>query len=239
MDAPSRPETLAQAVRPLRAIRWAWPTVLLATFALLGLGAHIAEEVAEGDTFRSDSAILLALRRPDDPATPVGPAWLLQSAIDLSALGGFTVLWIFGAAAIGYLSLRGRRGEAGWLAASLIGASLIDAGLKSVFHRSRPDIVPHLAVVTNASFPSGHAMISAAAYLSIGLMLSETDPRRLGRAYLMVFACLLVVLIGCSRVYLGVHWPSDVVAGWCFGSLWALAVFVAERACRRFGRTPT
>jgi undecaprenyl-diphosphatase len=214
----------------LGAVRWAWPTLPLVAAAALALAAHIVEEVAEGDTLRSDRAILLALRHPDDPSRPIGPPWLLQSAIDLSALGGFTVLWIFGVVAVGYLILHQRRGSAVWLSASLIGASLFDAGLKSFFHRARPDVVPHLAEVSTSSFPSGHAMISAAAYLSVALMLAETDPRRVGRVYLLIVASVLVVLIGCSRVYLGVHWPSDVAAGWCFGSLWALAVFVAMRA---------
>jgi len=182
---------------------------------------------------RSDRAILLALRRPGDPARPIGPEWLLQSAIDISALGGFTLLWIFGAAGIGYLALRRRRAEAGWLAASLVGASIIDTVLKSLFHRARPDPSLHLAYVANASFPSGHAMISAAVYLSLGLMLAETDPRRLGRVGLLAFMCLIVILIGCSRVYLGVHWPSDVVAGWCLGTAWALLVFATMRWLRR------
>jgi undecaprenyl-diphosphatase len=216
--------------RVLGAVRWAWPTLLLVAAAALALAAHIVEEVAEGDTLRSDRAILLALRHADDPSRPIGPSWLMQTAIDLSALGGFTVLWIFGVVAAGYLILHQRRAAAVWLSASLIGASLFDAGLKSYFHRARPNVVPHLAEVSTSSFPSGHAMISAAAYLSVALMLAETDPRRVGRVYLLIVACVLVVMIGCSRVFLGVHWPSDVAAGWCFGSLWALAVFVAKRA---------
>jgi undecaprenyl-diphosphatase len=216
-----------------RLLRWLWPTLLLLVVAGVLLAAHIAEEIAEGDTFRSDRAILMALRRSDDPARPIGPPWLLQSAIDISALGGFTLLWLFGLAGIGYLALRRRRAEAGWLAASLIGASVIDTTLKSLFHRARPAPNLHLAYVTNASFPSGHAMISAAVYLSLALMLAETDPRRLGRVCLLIFMCLVVILIGCSRVYLGVHWPSDVVAGWCLGAVWALLVFAAMRWLRR------
>ena len=217
-----------------RTVGWLWPTLLLVGLAAAGMAAHIIEELSEGDTFRSDSAILLALRRPGDLARPIGPAWVQQSAIDLSALGGFTLLWLFGLAGGGYLLLRRRRAEAGWLAASLVGASIFDTTLKSIFHRARPEVVPHLAVVSNASFPSGHAMISAAVYLSLGLMLAEADPRRLGRGYLMAFASLLVLLIGASRVYLGVHWPSDVVAGWCLGGVWALLVFAANRALRRW-----
>jgi undecaprenyl-diphosphatase len=88
-------------------------------------------------------------------------------------------------------------------------------------------------MVSNASFPSGHAMISAAIYLTIGAMLSELQPRRAARIFLMSFATLLVLLIGCSRIYLGVHWPSDVLAGWCLGSVWALIVFAANRTLRR------
>jgi undecaprenyl-diphosphatase len=233
--APSRPAEPPHAPprAPRRALRWVWPSLLLLALAALGLAAHIAEEVADGDTFVSDRAILLALRHADNPAVPVGPAWLLQAAIDLSALGGWTLLWMFGLGAAVYLLLRRRRYEAAWLAVALAGASIFDALLKSVFHRARPEVVPHLAMVSNASFPSGHAMISAAAYMSIGLMLAETDPRPAGRVFLMAFASLLVVLIGCSRVYLGVHWPSDVVAGWCFGSVWALAVYGVQRQVRR------
>ncbi|CAN7461034.1 phosphatase PAP2 family protein [Phenylobacterium sp. LjRoot225] len=223
-------------LHPPRVVRWLWPSLLLLAVAGALLAAHIAEEIAEGDTFRSDRAILLALRRPGDISRPIGPEWLLQSAVDISALGGFTLLWIFGAAGIGYLALRRRRAEAAWLGASLVGASIIDTVLKSLFDRARPDPSLHLAFVANASFPSGHAMISAAVYLSLGLMIAETDPRLLGRICLLAFMCLMVILIGCTRVYLGVHWPSDVVAGWCLGTVWALMVFAAMRWLRRNGQ---
>ena len=116
--------------------------------------------------------------------------------------------------------------------ASVVGASVLNAGLKSLLHRPRPELVPHLAVVSNASFPSGHAMISAAIYLTLGAMLAETQPRRSARIFLMLFSALLVLAIGLSRIYLGVHWPSDVLAGWCLGSVWALVVFVANRTLR-------
>jgi len=116
---------------------------------------------------------------------------------------------------------------------SIIGASLLNIIFKLSLHRPRPELVPHLARVSNASFPSGHAMISAAIFLTVGAMLAETQKRPAARAYLMGLAGLLVILIGCSRVYLGVHWPSDVMAGWCFGSVWALFAFAANRALRR------
>lgn len=162
------------------------------------------------------------------------------SAVDLSALGGFTLLWLFGALTLSFLIFVHRRAEAAWLFASLAGASLLDASLKALLHRARPTVVPHLTIVSNASFPSGHAMISAAIYLTIAAMLAEAQRTLAARVYLMAAATLIVLLIGCSRVFLGVHWPSDVLAGWCFGGLWALAVFAANRLLRRrFRGSPT
>lgn len=232
----ARDTTVASTPPPpatAKALRWLWPALILGIVGLLGAAAHVIGEVREGDTFRSDSAILLAFRRPGDLATPIGPKWLTQSAIDLSALGGFTLLWLLGGFALGYLVYIRRRAEAAWLASSVIGASVVNALLKVFLHRPRPEVVPHLAVVSNASFPSGHAMISAAVYLTLATLLAEAQPRRSARAYLVAFAVALVFLIGCSRIYLGVHWPSDVLAGWCFGAVWALAAFVANRALRR------
>lgn len=216
-----------------RTLRWVWPALALLAFAGLGLAGYIVDEIAEGGAFGWDAAVLLALRTPGHLGDPIGPRWLLQSAIDLSALGGFTLLWIFGAVGIGYLLLRRMPAEAAWMAASLVGASIVDSLLKNLFHRARPDVVPHLTYVSNASFPSGHAMISAAVYLTLGLMLAESERRTVVRAYLLTFMCLLALLVGASRVFLGVHWPSDVVAGWCFGAVWALAVFFTNRWLRR------
>ena len=212
-----------------RQVRWLWPAMALAGLAALLLAVKISGELLEGESFRFDPAILEALRQPGRPATPIGPSWLLQSAIDLSALGGFTLLWLFSVAGLGYLVWIGRRAEAAWIAASLFGASLLNLGLKGWMHRPRPFVVPHLEQVSSASFPSGHAMVSAAVYLTLGLMLAEAEPRTGRRLFIVGFAALLVLSIGCSRVYLGVHWPSDVLAGWCFGGVWALVVFAAER----------
>jgi len=225
----------SEAARPAarEAMRWLWPALVLVGAGALGLAIHLIDEVTEGERFRLDAALLLALRQPGHPEVPIGPAWLLQSAIDISALGGFTLQWLLGGAACLFLAAVRRLAEAAWLAVSLLGASLIDWVLKAVIDRPRPQIVPHLAQVSNASFPSGHAMISAAVYLTAGAMLCEALPRRRGRLVVMGFAGALVVLIGASRVYLGVHWPSDVLAGWCLGGLWALAVFAADRWLRR------
>ncbi len=227
--------TTAPPPASLASARWLWPTLGLLALAAVGLFAILLDEIAEGGSFHFDDALLIALRQPGHLDRPIGPAWLLQSAIDLSALGGFTLQWLLGGASGLFLIYIRRRAEAAWLAGSVVGASLLNAGLKSVLHRPRPELVPHLANVSNASFPSGHAMISAAIYLTIGAMLSETQPRRSARVFLMGFAGLLVLLIGTSRIYLGVHWPSDVLAGWCLGSVWALAVFVANRTLRARG----
>jgi undecaprenyl-diphosphatase len=223
---------------PARRRGWAWPALALFAVSLILLGVHLADELIEGEGFSFDTRLLLALRVPGHPQTPIGPSWLLQSAVDISALGGYTLMWLFGLAGLVWLIAAGKRAEAGGIAVSLIGSSVIDGLLKHWIARPRPELVPHLVQVTNASFPSGHAMISSAVYLTLALMLAEGMPRdgwrgRAARAGVVGFFSLLAVLIGMSRVYLGVHWPSDVLAGWCFGTAWALLVWMADR---RLGR---
>lgn len=229
--APAPPVTRATA-------RWLWPLIGLAALGATGVAATLVDEVVEGGSFKFDRALLLALRRPGDLHEPIGPRWLQQSAIDISALGGFTLLWLLGGVSLLFLVSIRRRAEAAWLGGSLVGASLLNSLLKAGIHRARPDLVPHLAQVTNASFPSGHAMISAAVYLTVAAMLAEVQPRVSTRTLLVTTAGALVLLIGCSRVYLGVHWPSDVLAGWCLGAVWALVAFAANRVLRRRMRGP-
>jgi undecaprenyl-diphosphatase len=227
-------DDIERVTAPTRRGGWAWPALALFAISLVLLGIHLTDELIEGEAFAFDTRLLLALRVPDHPQTPIGPSWLLQSAVDISALGGYTLIWLFGLAGLVWLIAAGKRAEAGGIAVSLIGSSVIDGLLKSWIARPRPDLVPHLVQVTNASFPSGHAMIASAVYLTLALMLAEGMPRdgwrgRAARVAVVAFFSLLAVLIGMSRVYLGVHWPSDVLAGWCFGTAWALLVWIGDR----------
>ncbi len=202
------------------------PLVLLLSLSGAVLFAHVVEEMMEGDTSASDNAILLALRVPGHLATPIGPPWLLQSAIDISALGGFTFTWLFTAAAAGFFALTRRWRTLGIFLGAIVGASVLDAVLKLSFHRARPEIVPHLTQVDNASFPSGHAMISAAIYLTLGALLASSQASRGARLYVLGLSVVVTILIGLSRLYLGVHWPSDVLAGWSAGAAWALMFWI-------------
>ena len=202
------------------------PALWLLALSLAGIALFIAAELLEGGSFAFDRTILLALRQPGHPDLPIGPAWLEQAAVDVSAMGGFTLITLFGGLGVAFLLALRRRMEAGWIGIALIGATLLSAGLKQWLHRPRPELVPHLARVTSLSFPSGHAMVSSAVYLTLAIMLGEAQPAL--RRYFVGLAVTLVVLIGCTRIYLGVHWPSDVLAGWAFGSAWALAVYAIK-----------
>jgi undecaprenyl-diphosphatase len=212
------------------AARGVHPLVGLLSITLVILFGHIVEEMMEGDTSATDNAILLAFRVPGHLATPIGPRWLLQSAIDISALGGFTFIWLFTLVVAGFFAMTRRWRALVIILAAIGGASLIDSVMKISFHRARPQVVPHLTYVTNASFPSGHAMISAATYLTVGAMLAHAQSAMRVRVYLLAVFIVMTLLIGISRLYLGVHWPSDVFAGWCAGAAWALIFWViAER----------
>lgn len=199
--------------------------------ALLGLTLplwaffEIAEEVGEGDARAFDEAVLLALRT-SDPADPIGPRWVEASVVDVSALGGFAVLALVTLFAVGYLLVLKRWGSALLLLAATVGGTAISEGLKVGYNRPRPDLVAHIVETTSMSFPSGHAMLSAVTYLTLGALIARTQERRTLRGYVLGAAILLTLLIGASRIYLGVHWPTDVLAGWCLGAAWALACWI-------------
>lgn len=195
---------------------------------------ELADDVREGDTHALDSALLLALRSPGNVADPLGPSWLEESARDITGLGGYAILTLLTIAAVAYLLMTGRRAAALLVLAAIVGGTLLSTGLKMGFERPRPDLVPHATRIYTASFPSGHAMLSAITYLTLGALLTRVEKSRRIKAFIMGLAIAMTLLVGISRVYLGVHWPSDVLAGWSVGAAWAaLCWFVALQLQRR------
>ncbi|MFT8246902.1 phosphatase PAP2 family protein [Roseomonas sp. BN140053] len=206
--------------------------VLAAILAFAGLAA----EVAEGETLALDRAILLALRDPADLSDPLGPRWLEEVARDITGLGGHAILAGVTLAVVGFLFLTRKRGAAALVLGAVAGGMLLSSLLKVVFQRPRPDLVPHAVEVYTASFPSGHAMLSAATYLTLGALLFRVADGWRVRAYVLSLAILTTLLVGASRVYLGVHWPTDVLAGWCLGAAWALLCWLVALQLQRRGR---
>jgi undecaprenyl-diphosphatase len=206
--------------------------VLLAAAALWGF-LELAGEVAEGDTRAADRALLLALRNPSNPADPVGPAWLEEAMRDFTALGSIGVLSFISLGVAGYLALQRRYRALLLLLAAVAGGMVLSSLLKAGFDRPRPDLVPHGARVYTASFPSGHSLLATVVYLTLGALLARLIPDRPTRLFVLALAILLSVLVGVSRVYLGVHWPSDVAAGWMAGSAWALVWWLVARWLQR------
>ena len=203
---------------------------ILASFmAAVWLFLEVSEDVMEGEVQALDRALLLALRMPGDPATARGPLWLESVARDITALGSITVLGLVITAVTLFLLLASQRRLALFVLLASSGGALLTLLLKQIFSRPRPDLFMHGDVVVTASFPSGHAMISAVVYLTLGALLAKIVIRHTLKIYLMTVAVLLTGMIGLSRVYLGVHWPTDVLAGWVAGAGWALGCWgVAE-----------
>ena len=198
--------------------------------------AELAGDVLEGETHAFDEWVLLALRSATDRSDPLGPGWLEELMRDVTALGSTGILTFITLAVAGFLALERKSHAALFVVVAVGGGMLLSTLLKIGFDRPRPDLVPHGAIVYTASFPSGHSMLAAVAYLTLGALLARVQPRRLLKLYLLGLAILLTVAVGASRVYLGVHWPTDVLAGWAIGAAWALLCWAAALWLQRRGQ---
>ncbi len=196
----------------------------------------IASEMVEGDLHAFDMLIIHALRAPDGLSGPVGGSQIEFVMRDLTALGGVTVLTLVTVLVLGFLVLRRKRASAQFLTVAIIGGLSLSLLMKTGFSRPRPDLLPQSIEVSTASFPSGHSVMAAVTYLTLAVMLAQTEDQPRMRAYYIICAIVLSVLVGISRIYLGVHWPSDVLAGWMLGTAWSLGVWLTARALARRGR---
>lgn len=204
--------------------------VLLAVFALL------LDTVLDGDALRLDSALLTWLRDGADPSQARGSGWITAVFTEITHLGGTVTLTLATMAVAGLLLIERKVRAAALVLVSVVGGTLISTLTKLGVDRPRPDLVPHLVEVTSPSFPSGHAMLSAVVYLTLGAMLAQFEfSRSATRVYVMVVAVAMTLAIGFSRVLLGVHWPSDVLAGWCLGAAWAIACLLIAQALEHRG----
>ena len=204
----------------------AWTGVIAGSLVFLAL----AWLVRRGSLDGFDRSLLLAMRHADDRDRALGPEWLREAAAEWTALGGYPIMAVLCLVAIVGFALAGRRRAAFFATVSLAGGALVSSGLKLLFARPRPDLVEHLDKIFTSSFPSAHAMMSTVTYLTLAAMLATVVERCRVTTFAFAVAGAIAVLVGVSRVYLGVHWPTDVVAGWGVGVAWASACWlVADR----------
>lgn len=216
----------------------AWWRVPLELKVLLGLlvivgGSFVflelGEAVRNGTTQKFDEWVLKQLRQPNDAQQLRGPKWLMESARDVTALGGYTVLTMMILVVCVFLGLIGNHVAWRFIAGASISGCIVGAFLKSLFSRPRPHVVGHLSEAFTSSFPSGHSMMSAVVYLTMGALLSRFASGRVMRIYCLGVAILLSFLVGCSRVMMGVHYPTDVLGGWSAGLVWATLCWLIAR----------
>ena len=211
---------LAKGVRTGNAHRL--PVVLLAIVALgVFVFIQIADEMAEGELRKFDESLLLSMRIAGDPSQTWGPAWLQETAVEITSIGGYPLIMLTFAAVAGFFIVTRRYGAAAYAVLSVGSGALLSQMLKQYYGRPRPDLIDQLDTVHTLSFPSGHALVTTVAYLTLASLVTGFLTDRRARVYVISVAVFVAVIVGVSRVYLGVHWPSDVAAGWALGAAWA------------------
>ncbi len=208
--------------------------VLLTLFLSLFVFINVGILVTNGTTRQFDQSIIEYFRVEGNNSEPAGPVFLIESMRDITSLGGETIITIITIFVVGFLLLQ-KRYDAMWLViVATIGGALISLGLKEFYGRERPDISYRLINVTPLSFPSGHSMMSAIVYLTEAAIIARIQKNKKIRIYILSAALFLTFIIGVSRVYLGVHYPTDVIGGWTIGLAWAsFCWFVAWYLQRR------
>ncbi len=189
---------------------------------------ELADDVFEGDTNAVDTSILLMMRSAEDQNIPWGPFWFAEMMRDVSSLGSTFVLSLFTLCSAIYLYMAKHAKRAVYLIAAVIVGTALSNFLKISFARPRPDLVPHATETFTSSFPSSHSMMSAIVYLILGALLAQAQTNRKLKIYFLSVAIFLTLIIGLSRIYLGVHWPSDVMAGWLAGLICATIFWTGE-----------
>ncbi len=210
--------------------------ILAALAASLAVGFFsLSRAVVKGRTADFDRRILLAMREPGNLSDPVGPRWVEEVGRDFTALGGVAVITLLVGSVTAFFWLASMHRAAVYVAVACLGAIVLSSLFKRAFERPRPDLVPHGSFVYTSSFPSGHSTMSAAVYLTLGMVASRFVPRRRLKVLFMAVAVFVTGAVGVSRVYLGVHWPSDVLAGWSVGAAWALVCWCAALWLQDYG----
>ena len=197
---------------------------------------ELADDVAQGETRDFDEAALLAFREDGDRDDPLGHDWVEELARDVTGLGSSVVLAFATLAVAGFFLLQRKWHLAIYVAAAVTSGLVASSLLKVGFDRPRPDLVAHGQYVYTSSFPSGHSMLSAVAFLTLGALLAGAQTERSMRLYVLGLAVILALAVGVSRIYLGVHWPTDVLGGWAAGTGWALLCWAVSRHLRERGR---
>lgn len=232
------PSTVTPLATRLLSRREVFSGVGIILLCVLAFGV-IARGYPTGRYRAFDETVLRAFRTDGDSAIPRGPWWGQPGMRGITLLGHGVVLTIVALGGAGCLYFNRRRRAAATVVFSSVGGSILDLTIKSIADRPRPTIVPHLTEVMTSSFPSGHALLSTIIYLSVGMMIAQS--RGKPRSGFLAIACavLLTSLIGISRIYLGVHYPTDVVAGWAAGLGWTLLCILVEASGRPSGEVPT